>query len=259
MVFGRDLLENVRLLAGLVNNIEIVLFYTPSLHNIPDQKEINMLKKIGEGENIRYTVHLPASFEIASGDEKKREESVRLIREICLKTAEIDPEYYILHIPYTPPTLVAVPGLYFTSGEGQNWNEWTNRALESLEMLTDVTGDPDRLPGRLLVENINYSPCFLEPFWEKGFCKLCLDLGHLMLGRENVIEMIKEYLSVTREIHLHGVKGDHEHISLSVLPENLVSEWLKYLKEASFEGIINLEVFDPHDLKESMEVMQNAL
>lgn len=64
MISGKDLLENVRLLVGLVDHIEIVLFHTPSIHNIPGTQELRMLKKIGEQENVTFTVHLPASLEI---------------------------------------------------------------------------------------------------------------------------------------------------------------------------------------------------
>ena len=46
MVFGMDLLENVRLLESLVDNIEIVLYNTPTLHNFPSHKEILTLKKM---------------------------------------------------------------------------------------------------------------------------------------------------------------------------------------------------------------------
>jgi len=251
MVFGRDLLENVRLLADIVDHIEIVLFCTPTLHNIPGLQEARILKKIGEQENVTFTVHLPSSLEIASQDRRRREESVQLAKEIFLKMAEFDPRHYILHIPFSPPTLVPIPGLYFTTGHKQEWGEWTKRALESLQKLHGALGKNKKL----LVENINYSPSFLEPFWENGFCELCLDLGHLMLGQEKVIDLVKQYLDVTQEIHLHGVEGYREHLSLSVLPKNLVLKWLKYLLRTSFKGVINLEVFSPRDLEESMDIV----
>jgi len=255
MVFKGDMLENVRLLTHLVDNIEIVLFHTPTLHNILGPKEIRLLKRIGEQENVSFTVHLPASLEIASQDRRKREESVRLAGEIFLKMGEINPRYYILHIPFSPPTLVAVPGLYFKTGEKKEWDEWTSRALESLEMLHGALGEDKKL----LVENINYSPFFLEPFWKKVCCELCLDLGHMILGQENVTGLLKRYLEVTREIHLHGVKGYEEHLSLSILPKNRVRKWLKVLSRTSFKGVIQLEVFSPQDLEESMDIIQEIL
>ena len=251
MVFGADLVENVRLLAEHVDHIEILLFHTPSLHNIPGPKKIRALREIGKQKNVTYTVHLPDSLEIASTDSSRRKETLRLAREICLRLEALDPKHYVLHIPFTAPTLVPVPGLYFHTGNEQNWNEWTKRALESLEMLEEGIGQGHKL----LVENINYSPSFLEPFWEQGLCALCLDIGHLMLGGENVTEVMKRYLNVTRAIHLHGVQGYDEHLSLSILPENVVQGWLGCLRMASYQGLIVLEVFNPEDLEESMDLL----
>ena len=251
MVYGTNLLQNVKLLADFVDNIEIVLFHTPSLNNIPSYNDLRLLNKIGKQKNVTFTVHLPASLEIASDDRTTREESIRLAIALCEKTAEINPIHYILHVPFSKPTLVPVPGLYFKAGNNQKWKKWTQRALEALERIFDAAGEADKL----LVENINYAPSLLEPLWEKGFCHLCLDLGHMMLGQENVMDLLEQYLTVTKEIHLHGIKGYKDHLCLSVLPENLVHKWISYLVKTSFNGIINLEVFNPRDLEKSMNVV----
>jgi sugar phosphate isomerase/epimerase len=251
MVFGEDLLENVRLLAGVVDHIEIILFHTPSLHNIPSPHQIRTLKSIREQEDVTFTVHLPDSLEIASSDKSRRKESVQLATELCLKLNGLDPEYYVLHIPFTPPTLVPVPGLYFHTANEQDWDGWTQRAFESLEMFHEGIGQNNKL----LVENINYSPCFLEPFCKEGLSGLCLDIGHLMLGQEDVMEVMRQVMDVTRIIHLHGVKGYEEHLSLSILPRDLIHGLVGYLKETSYQGVIVLEVFNARDLEESMNVL----
>lgn len=251
MVFGEDLLENVRLLAENVDHIEIILFHTPSLHNIPGPKEIRTLREIGKQKNVTFTVHLPDSLEIASSNVSRRKESIELARKICLELAEVDLRHYVLHIPFTAPTLVPVPDLYFHTGNEQDWDGWTKRALESLGALHEGIGQGNKL----LVENINYSPSFLEPFWEEGFCEFCLDIGHLMLGQEDVMGVMKQYLDVARVIHLHGVRGYEEHLSLSILPRALLDGWLRYLKMASFQGVLLLEMFSPRDLEESMDIL----
>ena len=46
MVYGTDLLQNVKLLADVVDNIEIVLFHTPSLNNTPSNKDLRWLNTI---------------------------------------------------------------------------------------------------------------------------------------------------------------------------------------------------------------------
>jgi sugar phosphate isomerase/epimerase len=255
MVFGKDLLKNVRRLAGVVDNIEIVLFFTPDLHNFPSDKDIQALKAIQSRENLTFTIHLPASLEIASRVKRKRAESVQMALDLCQKMAEINPLYTILHIPFSPPTLVPVPGLYFSSENRQQWDGWTQRALESLEIIHGLMEQPQTL----LIENINYSPSYLEPFFKTGFCYFCLDLGHLMLGGEDVVDILEQYLTITREIHIHGVIGYDEHLSLSVVPENEVLKWLRCLTRNGFNGVINFEVFSPADLETSIKVFYDSL
>jgi sugar phosphate isomerase/epimerase len=255
MVFGEDLSKNVNLLAGMMDHIEIVLFKTRQLHNIPGDKEIEYLKRIGEDNHTSYSVHLPAFLEIASRDRSKREESIQLAVDIIRRMNTINPLHHILHIPLTPPTLTPEPGVYFYRNQGQQFKDWTLRALDSLKALKEKTGQG----AKILVENINYSPLFLETFLSNELCGLCLDLGHLLLGHENVMETLKYYLNVTEEVHLHGVLDYQEHLSLSVLPGERVSKWLRFLWQIGYKGIVNLEVFTPADLEESMNIMSEII
>jgi sugar phosphate isomerase/epimerase len=164
---------------------------------------------------------------------------------------ELNPTSHILHIPVTPPTLTAVPGHYFTTENHDIFNGWAQRAMDSMLTLQDrIT--PSK---KILVENINYSPIFLETFWKSGICDFCLDMGHLMLGRESVSETTRQFISVIKEIHLHGVIEDEEHLSLSVLPEARVSRWINLLVDADFSGVVNLEVFSPEDLETSLGML----
>ena len=246
MVFGEDLLENAHLLAGVVDHVEIVLFYTPSLHNFPSVGEIKALKRLGADEDVSFSVHLPAFLEIASLDREKREKSVQLAADLINFLDELNPMHHILHIPYSAPTLTPVPGLYFTSVHRDNFIDWTRRAIESLEAIQVMVGQPNKI----LIENTNYSPIFLECFWKLGLCQFCLDLGHLLLGRESVVDVIQQFIAVTQEVHLHGVQGWQEHLSLAVMPESRVSDWLSPLVESSYSE---------EDLKSSIHMLIQAL
>jgi sugar phosphate isomerase/epimerase len=164
---------------------------------------------------------------------------------------ELNPTCHVLHIPVTAPTLTAVPGQYFTTKKPDIFDGWDERAMDSLLSIHDKI-----MPNnKILVENINYSPTFLETFWKSGICDFCLDMGHLMLGRESVSETTRHFISAIKEIHLHGVIEDEEHLSLSVLPEARVSQWINLLVEADFKGVINLEVFSPQDLETSLDML----
>jgi sugar phosphate isomerase/epimerase len=258
MVYGRNMVDNASKLAGSgagLNFTELLLFHTPALDNIPTPREIQALKEIQDRTGIVYTVHLPSSLEIASNDQAIRERSIHLLIDIWHKTKRLQPLFYVLHIPVTPPTLVPVPGQYFKSESSQPWDDWTSLALESLERIRENVGDE----SKLLIENINFSPKFLEPFFSAGYGKFCLDIGHLLLGDENVQEVLVYFLDQIKEIHLHGVKDFSEHLSLDVLPREEVAQWFSCLRKREFQGLINLEVFSPEDLNTSLEVVSDIM
>jgi len=135
MVFGENLLENAYLLAGMVDHVEIVLFYTPAHHNYPSPIEIKALRKLGAKEDVSFSVHLPYSLEIASRVRKKREKSVQLAIDLIKLMDEVNSLYHILHIPHTKPTLTPVPGMYFPAEHRDKFIDWTKRAMESLETI----------------------------------------------------------------------------------------------------------------------------
>ena len=255
MVYGDDLIHNVEVLSGLVKDIEVVLFHTPEINNIPTGREIDHLREIGERKEISFTIHFPASLEPAAEKKDLREESFEIAAEIVGRFSSLHPRHYILHLPFSKPTLVAIPDFYFPWKATEEWNQWSYRADEALTRFGSLLGPAESL----LVENINYSPRFLEPFWKKGLCEFCLDMGHLLLGREAVSEILEQYLQVTRVIHLHGVEGFKEHISLACLPSRKLQGWFQVLKKAAYQGVITLEVFDPRDLEESLNITRGFL
>lgn len=160
MVFGMDLVENVEALSRFLDHVEIVIFHTPECHNIPTDRQIAHLKEIKSNQNLSFSVHLPPSFEIASPDETKKHAAVALASKIVHLCEEINPDYYILHVPVTAPTLTAEPGMYLKKNSHPEFNGWLDRAATGLEIIQAQT----KLGPRLLVENINYSPKLLRSF-----------------------------------------------------------------------------------------------
>lgn len=251
MVFGHDIVFNVYTLSSMVDNVEVVLFHTPALNNFPSRQTVGELFEISRKTGISYTVHLPTSLDIASPDAGLRAGSTRQAIGLINLCSGLSPRHFILHIPYVTPTLVYEPGQYFKAIADSAWRPWLKRAGESLVEIAAATGN--RAP--LLIENINYSLTYVEPLIQEGLCHVCLDVGHLLLGEENVTREILRYSRATREIHLHGVTGYTDHCSLSVLSLDRLSSWLKLLADLTFSGILNLEVFTPSDLKSSMELL----
>lgn len=255
MVFGMDLVENVEKLSQIVSHAEIVLFQTPDLHNIPDEQTIATVKKFMAEKEMTCSVHLPASLEVAAEEIDRRNSAVHMAVELVEHMDTLNPTNYVLHVPITEPTLTAQPGCYIHEQYLAHYDAWSARALGALEEIQHRT----ELNSRLLVENINFSPAFLEPLWQEGLCAFCLDIGHLLLGRESAGHHLQRYLPVIKEIHLHGVIEWDEHLSLNVLPMERVRAWFHLLEEFGFTDILNLEVFDPLDLEKSMRMVEAAL
>ena len=251
MIYGFDLEKNIRRLAGHLDHIEIVLFQTPDRHNIPEEKEMNRLETIQHQTGVTYSVHLPSAYEIASEDKSVREVSPNRVIRLVRYFQRLTPTGFILHIPMTPPTLVPEPGCYIHHTALPEYREWSGRAFEGLTIIQNETG----LERQLLIENINYSPRFLEPFMQKKLGALCLDIGHLLLGGEPVRPQLERYAEVIDEIHLHGVKGWEEHLALEVLPRRRVRKWVGRLEANGFNGVLNLEVFSPADLFSSLDML----
>ncbi len=255
MIFGHDMVKNAHVLAQIVDHVEIILFHTSSLNNIPAEQEILRLNEIRRKWSITYSVHLPASLEIGALDDQRRKDSVRLISDIVLHMADLDPVYYVMHIPFSTPALVPVPGLYFKSSDSKQWEHWEKRSLKALEFLQEMLPQSTKI----LIENINYSPCFLKPFIKNGHYGLCLDIGHLILGGEPVADILEDNFTIIREIHIHGVRGFQDHLSVSELPESLLHQCFQCLESKRFDGIVNMEVFNPKDLYGSVGSLLKTL
>ena len=252
MVFGHDTVENARRLTEWVDNVEVVYFHTPTLNNYLSSADARKLRRIGERQCITYSVHLPASMQIAAPDDALRRFSVRMGVDLILRSTTFSPRHYILHIPYSPPTLAPVPGHYFTANHGPEWDGWLKRATESLQQIHAAI-PPETV---LLAENTNFSLGFLAPLVQKGFCSLCIDVGHLILGRESVMAALRTHLSDAPEIHLHGVSGFTDHLALDRLPVDRLAIWMFHLASVGYRGVVNLEVFSSGALQRSLALVR---
>ncbi len=254
MVYGPDLLTNVERLRSVVWHLEVVLFWTPEQHNIPSHDQVEILADRLNRHGLRTTVHLPAALQIAAKEASLRRWSVEQVESIVERMAAIRPLNYVLHVPFTEPTLTPVPGLYFTDRDAERFSGWRRRARKSLTHLARYAGSG----SRLLVENINFSPSFLIPFCREGLCGLCLDIGHLLLGSETVERVLDTCFPSFLVFLLHGVDGWNEHLGLDILDPARLLRWMNRLAKGGFSGVLNLEVFSERDLLASVASVERA-
>jgi sugar phosphate isomerase/epimerase len=129
---------------------------------------------------------------------------------------------------------------------------WQNDIAELLPALIDRAGDP----ALLCVENLNYPFAWCEPLLNRFGLGVCIDLGHLWVGGDNVESHLKRHLPRTRVIHLHGVRDGHDHLALTALPPGRLCQTLNSIDK--FTGVLTLEIFSYAEVRDSVACLSQC-
>jgi sugar phosphate isomerase/epimerase len=78
----------------------------------------------------------------------------------------------------------------------------------------------------------------------------------MLLFQRDYEHYLQKYLAQTRVIHLHGVKGGKDHLSLAEGEGKDLEQVFSILKGADYDGVLTLEVFSRNDYQTSMEVVR---
>jgi sugar phosphate isomerase/epimerase len=222
-VYPADLVTNVQKLAGVVRDMEVVLFELPTGEsNFGDLAQVEEMAAVGAAHDMTFTVHLP--LDLYGGRDSKAFQVAERVIEL---TTPLSPYGYVFHIEHRTP------------GRAE-WYEAGRQAIEALLLLVDS-------PHRLCLENLESYPLdLLEPFFAEYPIARTLDIGHLWKAGLDPFSYIERWLPTTRVIHLHGVRREVErvvdHLSLAVMEPNEVSQVLMALK--GYNGVLTLEVFE---------------
>lgn len=222
-VYPADLLTNVRQLAEVVQDIELVLFETQSgASNFGELAEAPAMAAIAVERGLSFTVHLP--LDLYGGRESP---AYQVAARVLQLTAPLTPYGYVFHIEHRAPGTA----------------EWYEAGRQAIEALLSLVPSPDLL----CLENLeSYDPELLEPFFAAYPIARTLDIGHLWKAGLDPFPYIAKWLPDTRVIHWHGVQRDAErvtdHLSLAVMEPDLVAQVLTQLKE--YRGVLTLEVFE---------------
>ncbi|MBC7227590.1 MAG: sugar phosphate isomerase/epimerase, partial [Thermoflexales bacterium] len=238
-VYPAGLLANVRQLAGVVEDVELVLFEAEGASNLPDAETVAGLREVARRHRLTYTVHLPTDLRLGAQGEAWAS-SVEKARRFIQATRPLNPWAYIVHLN---PEGNADP------------DRWQEQCLKALATLAEEASGPDLLA----VENLENCPLErLVPILERIPVRLCLDVGHLWRGGVNPLPALEAHLERTRVVHLHGVnRQDHE--SLLWAPADSLRAVLKELVRQGYEGVVTLEVFSAEDFFSSRERVLSLL
>ncbi len=244
-VIPADLEVNVAFLADRVDDIELVLFESHEISNLPDAATLRALKETAERHDLTYTIHLPLDAWMGHADAAVRRQSVDKCLRVIEHTAPLAPFAYIVHFHGDRRGESPSP-------EMMRWQEGHRRAVERLIQVVP--------PECLCVETLDYPYKLIEDIVIDYQLSVCLDIGHQLLYGVAPEDYIDRYLPRTRVLHLHGVEEGHDHRSLAYLPDGLLTALVNRLGEGPEKTrVLTLEIFDEAALNESMNVLRRAM
>lgn len=240
------ILPNVRHLAPLVDDVELVLFESAGHSNLPTPSDIAELAGLAHRHGLSYTVHLPLDAELGHPDEATRLLSVGQCRRVIDLTSALNPFAWILHLSH-PAGSGEIP-----PGDRPRW-------LAALSRSCGELADAFPTPSRCCVETLSYPFAWVEDLvWRHGF-SVCLDVGHLILRGDSLRDAWDRYGQATRVMHLHGVRGRTDHTDVSALAPDVLSLLWSFLRQTERgTRVVTLEVFNRADFERSLETLATA-
>jgi sugar phosphate isomerase/epimerase len=242
-VYHADILTNVRRLAPLVDDIELVLFIVEDKGNIPSPRLVKTLHAIAREHSISYTVHLPLGIQLGSVNEAVRKQSVSVAKKIINATAGLFPWAYIIHLD------ARIPCMKEMFHNPDTWFFWREACCKSLDQLIRICEKPELL----CIENLeSYSFDRLIPVITGTHVGFCLDIGHLWMRGSGPVKIIEDNINLIRVIHLHGIRK-RDHVSLIHTNTSELHAIFDTLKQTGYGGVVTIEVFSEQDFFSSID------
>ncbi len=234
-----DILPNVRELAPLVDDIELVLFESPDVSNIPSADEIAELAAIAAEHDLTYTVHFPTDCRAGAENGSERARFAEGAMRIVERCAPLHPHAWVLHLEGVEP-----------DASGDEVTAWTERCESTIARLLPLT----ETPRAFAVENLAYPWHWHRELVSRFGATLCCDVGHLWVcSPDSWQEQVSAMLPDTSVIHFHGVEGTADHLTLTRGVEQDQRVLMQMLASLQYQGVLTLEVFNEQDFTESAE------
>jgi sugar phosphate isomerase/epimerase len=236
-----DVLPNIEFLADKVDDIELVLFESDEISNIPDKSTISRMKDISREHDITFTVHLPMDAHTGHANETERIKSVGKCSRIIERMSPLEPFAYVVHFH----------GDRRGDSPSTDENHWREQHRKSMRELTRLA------PAELFViETLDYHYKLIEDIVRDLGLKTCLDIGHILNCGHDLDSYLASYLENTRVIHLHGIENRIDHKDISFLDKYLLKNLLNLVSERTEERVLTLEIFSEKDLHNSLKVLE---
>jgi sugar phosphate isomerase/epimerase len=219
--------------------MQLVLFDTPEISNIPSPEEVALLARVAADYDMAFTVHLPCDIALGDADSSIRRASAEMFTRVVGLTSELEPICWTLHIPQ--------PGENVT-------DEYLDRTREALVPLIGELGSPRELAIENVLPVFDAEPLIIEEF----DTSVCIDVGHLMYFGMDVWSFLDRWLARCRNMHIHGCTAGKDHKSLASLPREFLAELFDRISSAPFLRTVTMEIFGASDFESSVEALHLA-
>jgi sugar phosphate isomerase/epimerase len=234
-VYPDALLPNVRALAPIANDIELVFFESGDDSNLPSPSEINELAALAREHSLTYTVHFPIDKALGSPSCDERLFTLNRMLRIMDVCRPLNPHGWILHLDGISP-----------SDTPERVAEWQRDLRPLVARLWSAANDP----SLLCIENLGYPFDWCQPILDLAPFGHCLDIGHLWQMNYDWRAHVREYFPSTRIIHLYGADNTSRHHALTITPAPLAGEFLSAI--TGYSGVLTLETFGYDDTHASI-------
>ena len=231
-VIPEAILPNVELLAGVVDDVQLLFFESSRASRMDHAVPVAALAELARDHDLSYTVHLPTDLCLGHPDRMVREQGIGEIVRLVETLAPLVPQALDLHLNREPEL-----GL----------DEWREHLDQALDLLALRLGEQASL---IAVENIDYPFGLVADLVTAHGFSLCLDLGHVLYYQHPWPAAV-ESAPAARHLHLHGVREGRDHRPLDHDQAGPLVELGQALLLGGFKGVVTLEVYQYEYLRRS--------
>lgn len=237
-VYPASWADNVRALGPFVDEIELLMLES-GRESLPSKTEIHELAVLADTFELTFNVHLPTDIFPGHSNPSIRRRAADTLQHVLDLVGPLSPSTCTLHL--TPSA-----GLQTAAQIAL----WRDRLREDLEQIFSN----GFLPEQISVENLFYPFGWSEPVIAGLGLFVCMDVGHLMVSGMDAGQFFEEWRHRISIMHLHGVKGNQDHLGLDRLNPVQMETVLKMLTR--YRGTVSIEVFSFTGLSLSLAALE---
>ena len=238
-----DLAPNAKYLGPLVDDIELVLFESDEISNLPDKAVLAELKAIKKQHQLSYTVHLPLDTQLGSRDEEERQRSVGKCKRVIDLCDGLEPFAYIVHFH----------GDRRGNTPTEDIGSWQKALTTSAEELAGHVRSPDLL----CVETLDYPFSLVADIVTHYNMSVCLDVGHLAVYGYDIPAHLEQYWEKCRVLHLHGNENEVDHKDIGFFDPIMLEVLIhRLIEDPHSRRVLTLEIFGQNKLAASLSVLE---